>query len=49
MVSVAPVYLIELTVRLLSLDYLFQLAVEMKRLDLPWITDIEPVKPIQST
>ncbi|KAK3382995.1 Methylthioribulose-1-phosphate dehydratase [Lasiosphaeria ovina] len=28
-----------------SLDYLFQLAVEMKRLDLPWITDIEPVKP----
>jgi methylthioribulose-1-phosphate dehydratase len=28
-----------------SLDYLFQLAVEMKRLDLPWITDIEPVMP----
>ncbi|KAK0734277.1 Methylthioribulose-1-phosphate dehydratase [Lasiosphaeria miniovina] len=28
-----------------SLDYLFQLAVEMKRLDLPWITDIVPVKP----
>ncbi|KAJ4297195.1 Methylthioribulose-1-phosphate dehydratase [Collariella sp. IMI 366227] len=28
-----------------SLDYLFQLAVEMKQLNLPWITDIEPVVP----
>lgn len=28
-----------------SLDYLFQLAVEMKQLNLPWITDIEPVTP----
>ncbi|KAL1883826.1 hypothetical protein VTK73DRAFT_7614 [Phialemonium thermophilum] len=28
-----------------SLDYLFQLAVEMKKLGLPWITDIEPVVP----
>ncbi|KAK3328964.1 Methylthioribulose-1-phosphate dehydratase [Apodospora peruviana] len=32
-----------------SLDYLFQLAVEMKRLDLPWITDIEPVEPTASS
>ncbi|KAL2271216.1 hypothetical protein VTJ83DRAFT_587 [Remersonia thermophila] len=28
-----------------SLDYLFQLAVEMKRLNLPWVTEIEEVKP----
>ena len=28
-----------------SLDYLFQLAVEMKQLNLPWITDIAPVTP----
>ncbi|KAK3395919.1 Methylthioribulose-1-phosphate dehydratase [Sordaria brevicollis] len=28
-----------------SLDYLFQLAVEMKQLGLPWITDIEPTLP----
>lgn len=28
-----------------SLDYLFQLAVEMKQLNLPWITEIEPVVP----
>lgn len=28
-----------------SLDYLFQLAVEMKQLNLPWITDIEPTLP----
>ncbi|KAB5551414.1 class II aldolase/adducin N-terminal [Coniochaeta sp. 2T2.1] len=28
-----------------SLDYLFQLAVEMKKLGLPWITQIEPVVP----
>jgi len=34
-----------LTVACRSLDYLFQLAVEMKRLNLPWITDIEPVVP----
>jgi methylthioribulose-1-phosphate dehydratase len=32
-----------------SLDYLFQLAVEMKRLNLPWITDIEPTVPTRST
>jgi hypothetical protein len=31
-----------------SLDYLFQLAVEMKQLNLPWITDIEPVVPRRS-
>lgn len=30
---------------LASLDYLFQLAVEMKQLGLPWITDIEPTIP----
>lgn len=28
-----------------SLDYLFQLAVEMKQLGLPWISDIEPTIP----
>jgi len=28
-----------------SLDYLFQLAVEMKRLGLPWISEVEPVGP----
>lgn len=28
-----------------SLDYLFQLAVEMKQLGLPWITDIAQVLP----
>ncbi|KAK3356191.1 Methylthioribulose-1-phosphate dehydratase [Neurospora tetraspora] len=28
-----------------SLDYLFQLAVEMKQLGLPWVTDIEPTIP----
>lgn len=28
-----------------SLDYLFQLAVEMKQLGLPWVTDIEPTVP----
>lgn len=33
---------------LCSLDYLFQLAVEMERLGLPWITDIEPVKTSRS-
>jgi methylthioribulose-1-phosphate dehydratase len=27
-----------------SLDYLFQLAVEMKQLGLPWLTDITPVE-----
>ncbi|KAL8419803.1 hypothetical protein RB594_002823 [Gaeumannomyces avenae] len=31
-----------------SLDYLFQLAVEMKRLGLPWITDITPVNTARS-
>lgn len=28
-----------------SLDYLFQLAVEMKQLGIPWISDIPVVKP----
>lgn len=28
-----------------SLDYLFQLAVEMKRLGLPWISEVTPVGP----
>jgi len=28
-----------------SLDYLFQLAVEMKRLNLPWISEVTPVGP----
>lgn len=28
-----------------SLDYLFQLAVEMKKLGLPWISEIEQVGP----
>lgn len=28
-----------------SLDYLFQLAVEMKKLGIPWISDIEPTVP----
>lgn len=28
-----------------SLDYLFQLAVEMHKLGLPWISEIEPVVP----
>jgi methylthioribulose-1-phosphate dehydratase len=27
------------------LDYLFQLAVEMKKLGLPWISNIEPTVP----
>jgi methylthioribulose-1-phosphate dehydratase len=27
------------------LDYLFQLAVEMKKLGLPWLSEIEPVVP----
>ncbi|TLD26988.1 hypothetical protein PspLS_04849 [Pyricularia sp. CBS 133598] len=31
-----------------SLDYLFQLAVEMKKMGLPWITDITPVKTSRS-
>ncbi|KAH8839014.1 Methylthioribulose-1-phosphate dehydratase [Pyricularia oryzae] len=31
-----------------SLDYLFQLAVEMKKMSLPWITDITPVKTSRS-
>ncbi|KLU87773.1 methylthioribulose-1-phosphate dehydratase [Magnaporthiopsis poae ATCC 64411] len=31
-----------------SLDYLFQLAVEMKKLGLPWITDITPVETSRS-
>lgn len=31
-----------------SLDYLFQLAVEMKKLGLPWITDVTPVKTARS-
>ncbi|OIW34391.1 Methylthioribulose-1-phosphate dehydratase [Coniochaeta ligniaria NRRL 30616] len=31
-----------------SLDYLFQLAVEMKKLGLPWITQIEPVVPTRT-
>ncbi len=26
-----------------SLDYLFQLAIEMKKLSLPWISHVEPV------
>lgn len=28
-----------------SLDYLFQIAVEMKKLGIPWISDIEPTLP----
>lgn len=28
-----------------SLDYLFQLAVEMKQLGLPWISEVTPVGP----
>lgn len=28
-----------------SLDYLFQLAVEMKKLGIPWISDIARVAP----
>ena len=28
-----------------SLDYLFQLAVEMKKLGIPWISDIPRVAP----
>ena len=28
-----------------SLDYLFQVAVEMKQLGLPWLTEIEPTLP----
>lgn len=28
-----------------SLDYLFQLAVEMKQLGLPWISEVEPIVP----
>jgi methylthioribulose-1-phosphate dehydratase len=28
-----------------SLDYLFQLAVEMKQLNLPWVSEVEPVVP----
>lgn len=28
-----------------SLDYLFQLAVEMKKLGIPWISDVAPVAP----
>ncbi|KAK3695003.1 class II aldolase/adducin N-terminal [Podospora appendiculata] len=31
-----------------SLDYLFQLAVEMHKLGLPWMTEIEPVKTSRS-
>ncbi|KAF3768973.1 Methylthioribulose-1-phosphate dehydratase [Cryphonectria parasitica EP155] len=31
-----------------SLDYLFQLAVEMKKLGIPWISDIEPTLPTKS-
>lgn len=26
-----------------SLDYLFQLAIEMKKLELPWLSHVEPV------
>lgn len=28
-----------------SLDYLFQLAVEMKKLGLPWISEVEQIAP----
>lgn len=35
----------QLTKDLTSLDYLFQLAVEMKKLGIPWISDITPVGP----
>lgn len=31
-----------------SLDYLFQLAVEMKKLGVPWVSDIEPTLPRNS-
>lgn len=31
-----------------SLDYLFQLAVEMKKLGVPWVSDIEPTLPRKS-
>lgn len=31
-----------------SLDYLFHLAVEMKKLGIPWISDIEPTLPTSS-
>ncbi|TPX14194.1 uncharacterized protein E0L32_000588 [Thyridium curvatum] len=31
-----------------SLDYLFQLAVEMKKLGLPWISDVKPTLPRNS-
>jgi hypothetical protein len=37
-----------LTLMVSSLDYLFQLAVEMKKLGLPWITQIEPVVPTRT-
>lgn len=26
-----------------SLDYLFQIAVEMKKLGLPWLSDVKPI------
>lgn len=31
-----------------SLDYLFQIAVEMKKLGIPWVSDIEPTLPKNS-
>ena len=32
-----------------SLDYLFQLAVEMRKLSIPWISDIPVVQPKRLT
>ncbi|KAJ2905341.1 hypothetical protein MKZ38_005640 [Zalerion maritima] len=32
-----------------SLDYLFQLAVEMKQLGIPWLSDIEPTVPVRKS
>lgn len=38
----------EMLTRIPSLDYLFQIAVEMKKLGIPWESDIEPTLPRNS-